>query len=300
MVSNGEHKLGSNQLLPPSFHFTIEKSIRILTQQSLMKLPMNFDHLNKEQKLQLIQYMRGHVTEHKQRVIQEVLPLRTRHLTVVLENIFQRHNASAVLRSCECFGVQDVHIIENEYPYRISRDVARGATKWLTLHRYEAAGVLQTCLSNLKEQGYTIAAATLRPEAISIRDVDIHKKLALCFGTEKKGLSDTAHQLADLCIQIPMDGFTDSFNVSVSAALCLYELTNRLRASEAAWRLSEAEQLELMVSWLVKSTKYGRPLLRHFYEAQGWPIPAELDWDKISPANPEIPKKMYGKLHSER
>lgn len=265
-----------------------------------MKLPMNFDHLNKEQKLHLIQYIRSHVTEHKQKMIQRVLPLRTRHLTVVLENIFQRHNASAVLRSCECFGVQDVHIIENEYPYRLSRDVTRGATKWLTLHRYEAAGALRTCLGSLKEQGYTIAAATLRPEAVSIRDVDVGQKLALCFGTEKRGLSNTAYQLADLFIQIPMTGFTESFNVSVSAALCLYELTNRLRASEVSWRLSEAEQLELLADWLVKSTKYGRPLIRRFYEEQGWPIPAELSWDKISPANPEIPKKMYGKLHSER
>lgn len=239
--------------------------------------------LNTTQKQQLIDYLQEHVTDHKQRLMDEVLTARTKHITVVLENIFQPHNANAVLRSCECFGLQDVHIIEDLYEFRINRDVVRGGAKWLTLHHYQEEGSLRHCVSQLKQEGYVIAATTLRPGAISIRDLDIEQKIALCFGTERDGLTEEAHELADVFVKVPMNGFTQSFNISVSAALCLYELTGRLRQSQVDWQLSETERLTLRANWMIKSTKYGRPLTRHFFEQQGWPIPEELAWDEILP-----------------
>ena len=130
---------------------------------------MDFSELTVEQKEGLIGYLRGFVTAHKQGLIDEILQVRTRHITVVLEDIFQPHNASAVLRSAECFGLQDVHIIENENEYRLNKDVTRGAAKWLTLHQYREGGEnTRPCLEALKGQGYTVAAATLRPGSARI------------------------------------------------------------------------------------------------------------------------------------
>jgi tRNA (guanosine-2'-O-)-methyltransferase len=244
---------------------------------------MDLNLLTTTQKQQLISYLQEYVTDHKQQLLDEVLPLRTRHITVVLENIFQPNNASAVLRSCECFGLQDVHIVEDRNEYQLNSGVLRGASKWLTLHRYQEPDSMRHCLTALKQHGYKIAATTLRPGAISIRELDIHQKIALCFGTERHGLTEEAHELADVFVKAPMNGFTQSFNISVSAALCLYELTGRLRQSEANWQLSEAEQLDLRTDWTIKSTKYGRPLTRKFFEEQGWPLPNWLSWDEILP-----------------
>ncbi len=203
---------------------------------------------------ELITYLSQFVTPHKQQRIQQVLDQRTRYLTVVLEDIYQPHNASAVLRSCECFGLQDVHIIEQRNPFRPNRDIALGAPKWLSLHHYRAeeGQHTQTCLTTLRAQGYRIAATTLRPDSIPIHALDLNQPIALCFGTEEQGLSDTAHNMADVFVQIPMYGFTQSFNISVTAALFLYDLTNRLRESAQNWALTPAEKQTLMLAW------YGR------------------------------------------
>ncbi|MEM7797959.1 MAG: RNA methyltransferase, partial [Chloroflexota bacterium] len=187
--------------------------------------------MDNTQKHNLVAYLSQFVTPHKKQLIKEIINLRTQHITVLLENIYQPHNASAVLRSCDCFGVQDVHIIEDENPYRINPEVAMGATKWLTLHRYALPQLNNTdlCLSQLKAQGYKIVATTLREGSISLLDFPIDKKIALCFGTEAEGLSEQIHAEADYFLQIPMYGFTQSYNISVSAALCLFELTKKLR-----------------------------------------------------------------------
>ncbi len=113
-------------------------------------------------KKELLAHLAGFVSDHKKQRIEQVLAARTRHLTVVLEDVFQPHNASAVLRSCECFGVQDVHVIEEGSTYTVNPDVAQGASKWLSLVRYnQAEGEnARSCFAALRARGYRLVAAT--------------------------------------------------------------------------------------------------------------------------------------------
>lgn len=186
--------------------------------------------------------------------MERVLGLRTRHLTVVLEDIYQPQNASAVIRSCDCFGVQDLHIIEREHRFRPNRAVSMGAHKWVDVVKYSRKDEDNTerCLAGLKQSGYQVAALTLRDGAIPIHELDIQRPTALCIGSEKDGLTERAHELADVFVRIPMRGFTQSFNLSVTAALCLYELTGRLRDSDIDWPLSKKESEELRLRWYRK------------------------------------------------
>ncbi len=183
--------------------------------------------------------------------IEEVLAQRTRCLTVMLEDIFQPHNASAVLRSCECFGLQDVHIVEERYRYRVNPDVDRRASQWLDLFHYRAPEGHNTecCLRALQGAGYTLVAATPNQHDRRLDELRLDGRMAIMLGTEEEGLSDQALQAAQVRVQIPMYGFTRSFNLSVSAALILRELSRQLRGNQRDWGLSEAEKLELRLKW---------------------------------------------------
>ncbi|MBI2505492.1 MAG: RNA methyltransferase [Candidatus Latescibacteria bacterium] len=169
----------------------------------------------------------------------------------MLEDIFQPHNASAVLRSCECFGLQDVHIVEERYRYRVNPEVALGASQWLDLFHYcdPEADNTTRCLEALRKAGYVLVAATPNQHDCLLDELRLEGRMAILLGTEEEGLSDQALQAAQVRVQIPMYGFTRSFNLSVSAALILCELTRQLRASPLKWGLSEAEKLELRLKW---------------------------------------------------
>ena len=204
-----------------------------------------------ERERRLREYLETFVSEHKKRRIDQVLAWRTRFLTVVLEDIYQPHNASAVLRSCECFGIQDVHIIENYNAYEVNPDVVLGATKWLSLERYREADRDNTrrCLTGLKEKGYQLVAATPHRNDCLLDELPVDQPLAVLFGTEEKGLSDYALKEADTYVKIPMFGFTESFNISVSAALVVRELSRRLRLEGVDWGLTSEEQDTLRLAW---------------------------------------------------
>ena len=200
-----------------------------------------------KQKQELIAYLSDYVTENKINKIEEVLLKRTRHVAIVLEDIFQVHNASAVVRSAECFGIQDIHIIEKRNKFLPNNTIARGAVKWMNLHKYKSTS---DCIKALKETGYKVVATTPHKKSIELHELDIDKKVALLFGTEALGLSDEALELADEYVTIPMFGFTESFNISVSVALCLYDITNRLRNSDIHWQLSKEEMLDTKLNWI--------------------------------------------------
>ncbi|MDX1686865.1 MAG: RNA methyltransferase [Candidatus Promineifilaceae bacterium] len=222
--------------------------------------------LETDVKEEVIAYLSQFVTAPRRRRMDKVLAWRTRHLTVALEDVYQPHNASAVLRSCEIFGVQDVHVVEGTNRFRPNKDVALGASQWLTLRHYrgDAGESTACCLRQLKARGYRIAATTLQEDATALSDLSLDRPLALVFGTEEEGLSQEAHELADTFLQLPMFGFTQSFNVSVTVALCLYDLTRRLRASEVPWQLSDQEKRDLKLKWLIRSTERGELLVRRF------------------------------------
>ena len=182
-----------------------------------------------------------------------VLAERTRWITVVLEEIYQPHNASAVLRSCECFGVQEVHVVEERNEFRVSRDVALGAARWLDLVRWQAGegAAIGRCCDALAARGYRLVAATPAAGARSVDDFDpCRGPVAVLFGTELEGLTDEALRRCPERLHIPMVGFTESLNISVSAALVLRELNRRVRRGAADWRLGEKEREELLLRWL--------------------------------------------------
>jgi tRNA (guanosine-2'-O-)-methyltransferase len=205
----------------------------------------------------LIQYLQQFVTERRLKLFESRLENRTRYLTIALEDIFQPHNASAVLRSCECFGVQDLHIIENRNAYRINPDVALGSYKWLTLKRYNQPGDNTTlAITALKAEGYRIVAAMPHKRDCKLEDFNLSTgKTALIFGSELEGLSPTAISLAEEFVQVPMVGFTESLNISVSAAICIHQLTTILRKSSLPWQLNEEEKQDILLTWLKKTIK---------------------------------------------
>jgi tRNA (guanosine-2'-O-)-methyltransferase len=204
---------------------------------------------------ELYSFLKQFISEARLAKIEQIVGERTRYITVVVEDIYQPHNASAVMRSAECFGVQDLHVIENRNKYTPSKEIAKGASKWLTLHHHNGQeNNTLSCIRELKKQGYRILATTPHEKSHMIGDVDVTKgKIALFFGTELEGISDDVRAEADEFVRIPMYGFTESFNISVSAALCLAELRKKMQDSDVKWQLTEDEKAELKLEW-VKNT----------------------------------------------
>ncbi len=213
-------------------------------------------------KEKLARYLESFLTRNRSDIINQVLKHRTRYITVALEDIYQAQNASAVLRTCDCLGIQDIHIIENRNQYQVNPDVTLGSDKWLNLVRYRRyADNTTEAIGHLKKSGYRIIATTPSVESQNLDDFDIQKgKAAFFFGTELNGLSDKVLGLADEYLQIPMYGFTKSFNISVSAAIILYNITTRLKDSSISWQLTEAESTELKIKWIRSSLKLGESI----------------------------------------
>ena len=215
----------------------------------------------------LTTYLEGFVTEKRKNTFKNILLNRTRHFTVVLEDIFQQHNSSAVIRSCDVFGIQDIHIIENKYHSKVSRHVAKGSQKWLNLNNYkEDKNNTKDCLTRLKNEGYQIIATSPHNNTCTLHDLDISKKSAFIFGVEKSGVSEEVLINSDEILTIPMVGFTESLNISVAAAIILENLTNKLRNSNYPWRLSEKEQEILYANWLEKSINNVDEIKNRFFK----------------------------------
>ncbi|MCU0435780.1 MAG: RNA methyltransferase [Bacteroidia bacterium] len=204
----------------------------------------------------LYEYLIGFISEQRRDKFENYILNRTRYITVAVEDIYQTHNASAVLRSAECFGVQDVHIIENRNRYRPSADVAKGAEKWLSLHYHnQSENNTLACIQHLRNEGYRIVATTPHEKDQFIYDLDVRKgKIALFFGTEIEGISEEVRREADEFVKIPMFGFTESFNISVSAAICLYEIKQKL-TEDLPWQLSEQEKEDILLTWVKQSVR---------------------------------------------
>jgi tRNA (guanosine-2'-O-)-methyltransferase len=205
------------------------------------------------------------ITPNKINLFDRIAADRTRHLTIALENIYQEHNASAVLRTCDCFGIQDLHVIEKDNQYQIQRDIALGSGRWVDIHNFsDEFGPTETCISSLKGQGYQIVATTPHTDAYTVHDLPIDKPLAFFFGTELKGLSEEVMQAADLHVRIPMYGFTESFNISVSVAVLLQTVRQRLEISQHKWKLTDSEQIALKIQWCKKILNGGEALSKEF------------------------------------
>lgn len=222
-----------------------------------------------EDKNALLRYLQNYMTEERSMRFQEVLKFRTRHFTIAVEDVHKERNASAIVRTADCFGIQNVHIIENQNEYQISESISKGAEKWVNVHIYdEKSNNTGACISDLKNMGYQIIATSPHISGSGPDDFDISKKSAFFLGGEKEGLTDEVLHKADGYIRIPMYGFTESYNISVAGALLLYSLTRRLQRSEINWRLSDAEQLELQLDWTIKTIASSENLIKKYIENQ--------------------------------
>lgn len=193
------------------------------------------------------------ITLSKVDLFNQIAPLRTNHVTIVLENIYQEHNASAILRSCESFGIQNLHLIEKNNKYKIQRDIARGAGRWVDMHNYnDQTNPSLPCIAGLKEQGYRIIVTSPHENQFTPDTLPIDQPMAIVFGTEKEGVSKFIQNQADGFLTIPMCGFTESLNVSVSTAIILHSLRARLEKSNVQWKLSEEEITKLKIKWCEK------------------------------------------------
>ena len=213
-----------------------------------------FDH-------DLLKYLEGFVSAQRRQRFEEVLQHRTKFLTVAIEDVYQLHNTSAVLRSCDAFGVQTLHVVEDRFGQRLDKNIAVGAEQWVDVSRYPSSA---ECMVRLRNEGYQIVATTPHTDSCLLEDFSLDKKTALFFGTEKEGLSETVIEQADAHLKIPMVGFSESLNISVSAAIVLQELTHRLRKSDLRWQLTADEILQKRLDWTKKSIKNVEKIIERF------------------------------------
>lgn len=207
------------------------------------------------------------ITPNKVGLFEKIAPQRSRHLVVGLENIQQDHNASAIMRTMDCLGFQELHLIEKNNNYQFQRDIALGAARWLDVmqHQQEPEPVLDS-IAHLRQKGYQIVATSPHLKASTPQNIDLTQPIALFFGAEKHGISEELSANADAFLHIPMHGFTESFNLSVSAALVLSALRTRLEASSIDWLLSPEAQTELKISWCERILNGGPQLAQKFRE----------------------------------
>lgn len=214
----------------------------------------------------LLDFLEKMVNENRLELLKRVMQDRTRYITVMLEDIFQPHNASAVLRTCDCFGIQDVHIVENRNEYTLNPEVELGSAQWLNMYRYnQTENNTLTAIQSLKNSGYRIVATTPHTNDVDLPNFNLDNgPVALMFGTEMKGLSEQAIKLADEYLKIPMFGFSESLNISVSAAIILQSLKLRLNNSEINWQLSDNEREHIQLQWIKNSVKNSKIIEREF------------------------------------
>lgn len=211
----------------------------------------------------LLTYLEGFLTENRKERFLEVLSKRTNFLTVAIEDVYQLHNTSAVVRSCDSFGIQSVHVIEERYEKRLDKNISLGAQKWVDVHQYPST---EECIASLRTSGYKIVATTPHDDSFPLDSFELTKKTALFFGTEWNGLTDVVKKEADDFLHIPMVGFSESLNVSVSAAILLQSLTTRLRDSNLPWQLTEMEKLDKRLDWTKKSIKNVEQIISRYQE----------------------------------
>lgn len=211
----------------------------------------------------LLEYLESFLTPRRKARFDEVLAQRTRHFTVATEDVYQLHNTSAVIRSCDVFGIQDIHVVEEVNTKRIDREIAMGAQKWVDVYRYNS---VQSCIDNLKSEGYQIVATTPHTNDIELQDFDISKKSCFFFGRETEGLSEAVLDQADAYLKIPMAGFTESLNISVSAAIILQQVTSKLKQTNLPWQLMEQEQDELRYMWIKRTIKSFDDIVKKYQE----------------------------------
>ena len=208
-------------------------------------------------------HLQGFLTDRRKGLFEKVLSKRTRHFTVVTEDVYQLHNTSAVMRTCDVFGIQDLYVVEEILGKRIDKEIAMGAQKWVTLERKNN---IKECMADLKQKGYQLIATTPHDNSTYLHEFDVTKKAAFFFGKESEGVSDTVMNAADGFLKIPMHGFTESLNISVSAAIILQDVVTRLKQSNVDWQLSNKEKFDIEMEWMKRTIKSQKAIIERFQQ----------------------------------
>ncbi|MCT6869974.1 RNA methyltransferase [Apibacter sp.] len=217
-----------------------------------------------QKNLDLYNYLAGHISKEKYEKIENLVNYRTNYILPIIEDIFQFRNAGAIVRSMEAFGFQSLIALEKRNEFKPESAVARGADKWIDIS-YKSSNI--ETLKEIKAMGYQLVAISPEVNAIDIQDFSISQPTALIFGTEFKGINEETLNFADLCVKIPMKGFTESLNVSVAAGICFYEMRNKLENSTLNWQLSENEKINLKIQWAMKSVSSGNEIAAHYIKS---------------------------------
>lgn len=215
--------------------------------------------------IKLLHHLETYLTDHRKERFSTVISQRTKHFTVATEDVFQLHNTSAVMRSCDVFGIQELNIVEERNSKSIDREIAMGAQKWVDLNRYHS---VKDCIKDLKSKNYQIVATTPHTNDCALHEFDVTKKSCFFFGRETEGLSQEVLDEADCFLKIPMAGFTESLNISVSAAIVLQHVTSKLKQTDIDWQLTEIEQLEKRMDWCKNTIKSHKEIIERFYETK--------------------------------
>lgn len=215
--------------------------------------------------IELLTYLEGFISEERKDRFISILKNRTKYITVAIEDVYQMHNTSAVIRSCESFGIQEAHVIEGRFGKRLDKNIAMGAQQWVDISRYATS---TEAIDILKRDGYKIVATSPHADSSLLTDFQLNSPVVLFFGTEKEGLSTEVLDKADMSLKIPMVGFTESLNISVSAAIILQDLTSKLRKSKLSWRLTNEEIIQKRLDWTKKSIKSIEEILIRFYQPE--------------------------------
>ena len=214
--------------------------------------------------LKFLNYLEEFISDDRLKRYNEVLSKRTRFITAAIEDVYHLHNTSAVIRSCDAFGIQDIHVIEERNRRKIDREIALGSQQWVNTHRYHST---EDCIDSLKESGYEIVATMPHDKGSILSDFVIKQRSCFFFGSEKKGLTDTVINKADKFVHIPMVGFTQSLNISVSAAILIQYFSSQIRSSNLNWQLSEIEKNEIKLNWIKHQLKDFPLIKERFYNA---------------------------------
>lgn len=217
---------------------------------------------------QRIEYLRGFMTPERAETLERVLGQRTRYVTICTENTFHPQNASALVRTAEAFGLQEIHNIETLCSFKPNVQIVKGTDKWVDLYRHRST---EEGLEALRSSGYRIVATSPHIDGRTPETFDVSAgPFALIFGTEHAGISQQTLESADEFIQVPMYGMVESLNVSACASILLYNLTERMRGDESIdWRLGEDDRTRLLYKWMCRTVRDSKRILgRRFGESE--------------------------------
>ena len=231
-----------------------------------MKMTNIENNLSLEELQERIEYLSSFLLESRIDTLTRALDMRTEYITVMTENMFHAQNASAIVRHCEAFGVQNIHTVEELCPFLPTLNIALGTERWIDINRHATTA---DAVKALREQGYRIIATTPHHRSCTPETFDVNKgKFALVFGTEKTGVSEDILKEADEYLQIPMCGMVDSLNVSASAAILIYMLSQRMRLECDDWHLSDEKRTRTLYEWYRYAVRDSEALLERKYSTK--------------------------------